>query len=134
MSASASGKPGGSIAKAGVNFLKKLVLENYDEPMSNRREQERQSVVGEVEFTLLDASGQPEATGRAFVRNTSRMGCGLWSRVAMPIGTTVMVRGEGVGAEGKIQRLATVCHCRGASGTGFAIGVRFASESDARAA
>lgn len=129
-----SRKTGGSVAKAGVNLLKRLVLDNYDEPMSNRRGQERQSVVGEVEVTLIGASGQPEVTTRAFVRDTTRSGCGLWSRIAMPVGRTVMIQGEGVGSEGKVQRMAAVCHCRGASGTGFAVGVRFLSESDAKAA
>lgn len=134
MSAPTSRKPGASVAKAGVNLLKKLVLENYDEPPRERREQERQSVVGEVGVTLLDASGQPETQTRAFVRDSSRAGCSLWSRFAMPVGRTVMIQGEALGGEGKVQRMATVRHCRGAGGTGFAVGVKFASASDVKAA
>jgi hypothetical protein len=118
-----------SVAKAGVNLLKKIVLENYQESERELRASGRQSVVGEVKVTILDASGQPMGETLAFVRNTSRTGCGLWSRVAIPTGRTVMIEGQSRTGKGTAQRMASVRHCRGAAGTGFAIGVRFAANS-----
>jgi hypothetical protein len=124
-----------SVTKSGVNLLKKLVLDNYQEPAQEQREFDRQSVVGEITVTLLDEAGQPSTQTKAFVRDTSKHGCGLWSRVAMPTGRTVMLQGQGVDGAGSVQRMATVCHCRGSAGTGFAVGVKFAAGSgDAKAA
>ena len=89
-----------------------------------------QGVVGEVNVTMLDETGQPTGATRAFVRNLSKTGCGLWSRVAIPVGGTIMIEGQSSSGKGSAHRMASVCHCRGAEGTGFAIGVRFATESD----
>lgn len=124
-------KSGGTgVAKAGLNLLKKLVYENYETPMAEKRSAERQDVVGEVNITLLDASGSPAGVTRAFVRNSSRGGCGLWSRMPMPVGTTVMIAGAAAGDDGaSAQRMAKVRHCRGASSTGYAIGVKFEAEA-----
>ncbi len=119
-----------SVTQASVNLLKKFVLENYQEPAREQRNADRQSVVGEVKVTLLDEAGQPMTETRAFVRNTSRSGCGLWSRISMPVGRTVMIEGQSGTGKGTAQRMASVCHCRGAAGTGFAIGVRFAADSE----
>jgi hypothetical protein len=118
-----------SVAQSGVSLLKKLVLDNYQEPARERRGNERQSVMGEVHVTVLDESGRPSTNTRAFVRNSTRRGCGLWARVAMPVGRTVMLQGLAAEGSGTVQRMATVCHCRGASGTGYAIGVRFAADA-----
>jgi hypothetical protein len=126
------------VAKAGMNLFKKLVYENYETPNGDKRESERQQVVGEVSVTLLDQSGTPAATTRAFVRNTSKGGCGIWSRIAMPVGGTLMISGLGAPGEGagasagqQVQRMAKVKHCRGAAGTGFAVGVKFEADEQA---
>jgi len=117
-----------SVAKAGMNLLKKFVYENYEAPTGDKRDTDRQQVVGEVNVTLLDASGQPAEQCKAFVRDTSRAGCGLWSRVALPVGQSVMVSGAGGATQGMVQRMGKIRHCRGATGTGFAVGVLFDSE------
>ena len=121
----------GTFASAGKRFLKKLVYENYDEPTGDRRSGERQKVVGEAVVSITGPGGATLGETRAFIRDSSRSGCGLWSRVEMPVGSSVMV--NVVGGEGRsgVQRLGRVRHCRGASGSGFAIGVQFDRESDA---
>ena len=123
---------GPSVAKAGINLLKKFVYDNYEAPPSDKRDSERESVVGEVNVTIMGESGQPNEQTRAFVRDTSRSGCGLWSRVAMAAGRAVMVSGV-AGGKTMSERIGKVRHCRGSAGTGFVIGIRFNSPEGERA-
>jgi hypothetical protein len=118
-----------SIAQAGARIFKKLVLENYEDPGDERRGAERQQVIGEVTVSVTGQSGATLGDTQAFVRDSSRTGCGLWSRINMPAGSTVMI--TAMSPEGKpiAQRLGRVRHCRGAEGTGFAVGVMFDSEA-----
>ena len=88
-----SKRSGGSVAKAGVNLFKKLVYDNYDEPTTDRRGAEREDSVGEVLVKVVANAGQPELETRAFVRNTSRSGCGLWCRQPIAVGATLMISG-----------------------------------------
>ncbi|MFN7022477.1 MAG: PilZ domain-containing protein [Phycisphaerales bacterium] len=121
-------KSTGSFASAGKRFLKKLVYENYEE-IQERRRSERQSVVGEAAVTITGPGGEALGETKVFIRDSSGAGCGLWSRVPMPVGSTVMITvSAGEGREGA-QRLGRVRHCRGSSGSGFVVGVQFDSES-----
>ena len=122
-------RPSGSVAKAGVNLLKKLVYDNYEAPATERRAIDRDEAVGEVLVKIVAGSGQPEVEFRAFVRDTSRGGCGLWCRQAIPIGATVMVSGAAGKTKDMPQRIARVRPCRGASATGFAVGVQFNADN-----
>ncbi len=128
MSQASSKRSSGSVAKAGVDLFKKLVYDNYESAPKERREDERDATMGEVLVKLVGAPGQPELELRAFVRDTSRAGCGLWCRQALPIGATVMLSGLAGQTRDMPQRIARVRHCRGAAGTGFAIGIQFNSE------
>ena len=133
MSQGAKKSQGTSVAKAGLNLLKRFVYDNYEAAPSDKRDTERQAVVGEVTITLIGESGKPAEQTKAFVRDTSRNGCGIWSRVALPIGRMVMVSGAiGAGAS-STERLGKICHCRGATGTGFAVGIRFNSNEGRKA-
>lgn len=116
-------KSAGSFASAGKRFLKKLVYENYEETQERRRS-ERQSVVGEAAVTITGPGGEALGDTKVFIRDSSSNGCGLWSRVPMPVGGTVMIT-----VSGGAQRLGRVRHCRGSTGSGFVVGVQFDSES-----
>ena len=113
-------------ARAGVNMLKKLVYEMPEtgEKFVERRASDRDQVVGDAAVTQLDATGKAGPETRAFVRDASENGCGLWSRVAIPVGATVMVAVTTPGQPTR-QRVGRVRHCRGQEGTGFAVGVEF---------
>lgn len=117
-----------SVAKAGVNLLKKFVYDNYQAEPSERRAIEREKAVGEVNIRVLDGGSNAGLEMRAFVRDTSRAGCGLWCRQPLAIGTMIMVSGAAGQTKDLPQRMAKVRHCRGTAGTGFAIGVQFNSE------
>lgn len=114
-----------NIARAATRLLKRLVMDGTDEGAENRRLEERISVAGEVTIVPADAGGADTPGTRVFVRDLSRGGCGLWSRVGFPQGARLVVRFPGVSGGPPVQRLVEVCHCRGAQGTGFAIGCRF---------
>lgn len=119
-------KPAASpLAKAGMNILKRLVFDESTLPPENRRTDEREQVAGEVEVIILDPTGETVGTTRVFIRDVSKGGCGLWSRVAMPPGCSVMIKFPPQGKNPPVQRFARVQHCRGQAGTGFAIGIRY---------
>jgi hypothetical protein len=122
-------KAGSSFANAGVRFLKKLVLENYEDQAQDRRAAERHRVVGEAHVSVTGPKGQALGETRVFIRDSSGTGCGLWSRVEMPVGSVVMVTTAGADGRAGVQRLGRVRHCRGALGSGFAVGVQFDRES-----
>lgn len=117
-----------NVAKAGVNLFKKFVYDNYQDAPSEKRQVDRDKAVGEVNIRVLDGAAQAGLEFRAFVRDASRAGCGLWSRQPLAIGTMIMVSGAAGQTKDLPQRVARVRHCRGTAGTGFAIGVQFNSE------
>lgn len=123
-----SKKQASSLANAGVRLIKKLVYENYQDPSEDRRVAERQSVIGEAEVSITGPNGEALGDTRVFIRDSSRSGCGLWSRVEMPVGSTVMIHIASSDGKQKMQCLGRVRHCRGAAATGFAVGVKFDSE------
>lgn len=118
-----------SIAQAGVRLLKKLVYENYEEGGVDRRQHQRTDVIGDVTISVTDPAGKPLGETRGFVRDSSRGGCAIWTRLNMPVGSTVLVTGTVGEGRQKVQRLGRVKHCRGSEGTGFAIGVQFDAEA-----
>lgn len=113
------------LAKAGMNILKRLVFDESTLAPENRRTNDREQVAGEVELLILDTSGDTIGSARVFIRDVSRGGCGLWSRVAIPQGCSIIVKFPPQGKNPPVQRFARVQHCRGQAGTGFAIGVRY---------
>lgn len=117
-----------SVARAGVNLLKRFVYDNYQDQPPEQRRTEREKAVGEVNIRVLDGAAQAGLEFRAFVRDASRAGCGLWCRQPLPVGTMIMVSGAAGQTRDLPQRVARVRHCRGTAGTGFAIGVQFNSE------
>lgn len=117
-----------NVAKAGVNLFKKFVYDNYQTEPTEKRQSEREKSVGEVSVRVLDGAAEAGLEFRAFVRDTSRGGCGLWSRQSLPVGTMVMISGAAGQTRDLPQRVAKVRHCRGTAGTGFAIGVQYNSE------
>jgi hypothetical protein len=117
-----------NVAKAGVNLFKKFVYDNYQEEPREQRQVEREKAIGEVHIRVLDGAAQAGLELRAFVRDASRAGCGLWCRQPLPVGTMIMVSGAAGQTKDLPQRVARVRHCRGTAGTGFAIGVQFNSE------
>jgi len=127
---SSSGKPSASsFANAGVRLLKKLVYDNYEDSVKDRRGFDRQNVVGEASVSVTSPQGENLGDVAVFIRDSSRTGCGLWSRLEMPIGSTVMIKAVGPDGKSAGQRLGRVRHCRGASGSGFAVGVQFDGEA-----
>ena len=120
-----SRQPGGKMAKAGVSFLKRLVFDEATLEADNRREEDRTPVVGEVSVVVLDAAGQAVGQTRVFVRDLSRSGCGLWSRVRFDSGTKLVLHFPAANGQPPLARTATVCHSRGQDGAGFAVGCRF---------
>ncbi len=115
----------GKITKAGMGFLKRLVFDESTLEADNRRMEERTPVVGEVNVVVLDAAGEAVGQTRVFVRDLSKNGCGLWSRVRMPDGARIVIHFPATNGQPPLARAATVCHCRGQDGAGFAVGCRF---------
>lgn len=112
-----------SLLNSGTSILKKLVFDEIPENQEHRRE-ERQPVAGEVIVVELGENDERTASHRVFIRDLSKSGCGLWCRAKLNQGAKIAVvfqDAEGV----PVQRIATVCHCRGQQSTGFAVGVRF---------
>lgn len=117
-----------NIAKAGLNILKRLVFDENTISPDNRRTEERTNVVGEVTIIPLDAEGNPKGQAKVFIRDISKKGCGLWSRIGFDSGTRLVIRFPGMNGAPPMQRIAMVCHSRGTSTTGFAIGCRFVND------
>jgi PilZ domain len=116
---------GFTLAGAGTRLLKKIV--NDGKPSDHRRDTPRQQVAGEVVLIVMAEGGEHKQSHRVFIRDLSRGGCGLWSRVAVPGGTPVVVVFNG--PDGKpVHKLSRICHCRGQERTGFALGIRFDRE------
>ena len=118
-------QPTGKMAKAGVSFLKRLVFDETTLEADNRRDEDRTPVVGEVNVVVLDGAGQSVRQSRVFVRDLSKGGCGLWSRVRFDAGTRLVLHFPAVNGQPPLARTATVCHSRGQDGAGFAVGCRF---------
>jgi hypothetical protein len=123
-----SGTPSGKLAKAGVSFLKRLVFDEATLEADNRREENRTPVVGEVNVVVLDAVGTVVGQTRVFVRDLSKSGCGLWSRVRFESGTQIILHFPAANGQPPLARNATVCHSRGQDGAGYAVGCRFSGE------
>jgi hypothetical protein len=113
----------GSLLSSGKGLLKKLVYDEVPDAQIHRREP-RQPVAGEVIVVELDAQGKRVASHRVFIRDLSKSGCGLWSRARIAGDTTIAVLFQDAAGQA-VQRIGTVCHCRGQENTGFAVGVRF---------
>ncbi len=126
-----SRQPTGKLAKAGVSFLKRLVFDETTLEADNRREEDRTPVVGEVTVIVLDAAGQSVGQTRVFVRDLSKSGCGLWSRVRFDSGTQLVLHFPASNGQPPLARVATVCHSRGQEGAGYAVGCRFTGEAKA---
>lgn len=123
-----------NIAKAGVSFLKKLVMDESTLEADNRRTEPRTQVVGEVDVIVVDEMGKTLSQARVFVRDLSKRGCGLWSRIEIPAGSNLIVSFAGGPNTPPMRRLAVVRHCRGGARTGFAVGVAFTdSKAESRA-
>lgn len=121
-----SSKPAGSqIAKQGLNILKRLVFDEATLAPENRRAENRDQVAGEVEVMILDEAQNTVGTARVFIRDVSKGGCGLWSRVPVPSGCVVIVKFPAMNGQPPMGKMARVQHCRGQKGTGFAVGLRF---------
>ena len=118
-------QPTGKLAKAGVSFLKRLVFDESTLEADNRRDENRTPVVGEVNVVVLDALGQTVGQTRVFVRDLSKNGCGLWSRVRFDSGTKLVLHFPAANGQPPLARTAIVCHSRGQDGAGFAVGCRF---------
>ena len=114
-----------SLLTSGAGFLKKLVYDEVEDANIHRREP-RQQVAGEVVIVELDEQGKRVGSHRVFIRDLSKSGCGLWSRVRLPSNATIAVLFQDASGQ-PVQRMGTVCHCRGQENTGFAVGVRFIS-------
>lgn len=117
------------LAKAGLGILKRLVFDEQSLEADNRREEERAPVAGEVDVAVKTQAGETLFNTRVFIRDLSKKGCGLWSRVAMPAGAQVIITFARVGGNPPTQRVGNVRHCRGQAGSGFAIGIRFVGET-----
>jgi hypothetical protein len=114
---------------AGMNFFRKLVFEENSLEIDNRRSEDRTPVVGEITVAVIDESGKPIGQTRVFVRDLSKQGCCLWSRVRFAQGTQVILHFPAANGQPPLARAATVCHSRGQDGAGFAVGCRFAQQS-----
>ena len=66
-----------------------------------------------------------------FVRDLSKSGCGLWSRVRFDSGTQLVLHFPASNGQPPLARVATVCHSRGQDGAGYAVGCRFTGEAKA---
>lgn len=117
-------------ANAGVRLFKKLVYENYQDQPQDRRSFERQGIIGEATVSVTDPAGKHLGDTRVFLRDSSNRGCGMWSRIQIPVGCTVMITVIAPGGATGAQRLGRVRHCRGSVGSGFAVGVEFDREAD----
>lgn len=124
-----SGTPSGKLTKAGVSFLKRLVFDESTLEADNRREEDRTPVVGEVNVIVMDAAGQSIGQTRVFVRDLSKSGCGLWSRVRFDSGTQLVLHFPAANGQPPLARVVTVCHSRGQEGAGYAVGCRFTGET-----
>ena len=120
-------QPTGKLAKAGVSFLKRLVFDEATLEADNRREEDRTPVVGEVNVIVLGPTGDAVGQVRVFVRDLSKSGCGLWSRVRFDSGTQIVLHFPASNGQPPLARNATVCHSRGQDGVGFAVGCRFSA-------
>ena len=114
-----------NIKKAGMSFLKRLVFEETTLEADNRRNEDRTPVVGEVTVIVLGPDGQAVGQTRVFVRDLSKNGCGLWSRVRFTAQTRIVIQFPATNGQPPLARGALVCHCRGQEGAGFAVGCRF---------
>ena len=122
-------QPTRKLAKAGVSFLKRLVFDESTLEADNRRDEARTPVVGEVSVIVLDAAGKSIGQTRVFVRDLSKSGCGLWSRVRFDSGTQLVLHFPAANGQPPLARVATVCHSRGQEGAGYAVGCRFTGET-----
>ena len=122
-------QPTRKLAKAGVSFLKRLVFDESTLEADNRRDEARTPVVGEVSVIVLDAAGKSMGQTRVFVRDLSKSGCGLWSRVRFDSGTQLVLHFPAANGQPPLARVATVCHSRGQEGAGYAVGCRFTGET-----
>jgi len=123
--------PSKTIARFGVKLLNALLYEQEPVPADKRKEDPRNPVAGEVVVVKL-VDGKPDAEKhRMFIRDLSTGGCGLWSRTRIEPGTSVLVHFQGPDNE-NVERMATIRHCRGQEGSGFAIGVQFSVEAKSK--
>jgi hypothetical protein len=113
------------IAKAGLGLLKRLVYDESTLAPDERRQEERAPVAGEVDVRVIDDAGAELVRSRVFIRDLSKGGCGLWSRVAMPAGHRVVLTFPAAQGAAPMLKTGRIQHCRGQAGSGFAVGVRF---------
>ena len=116
-------------ARKGMNLLKSLIFEGEPAARNQRHDDPRQTVAGEVVIVEMAPGGEQSGKHRVFIRDLSKGGCGLWSRVRIEPGTSILVLFQGPDGQ-PVQRVARVRHCRGQEGTGFAVGVQIARDSD----
>lgn len=121
-------KPANQFTRAGMGILKRLVFDGATIEPDERRHQDREPVAGEVDVRVIDEAGREVGRTRVFIRDLSKGGCGLWSRVAIPAGYRVVVSFPPVGSGVPVVKSGQVCHCRGQAGSGFAVGVRFTGD------
>lgn len=116
------------IAKTGVSFLRKIIYDD-DGVSDKRRDIPRETVAGEVViYEMPDkkaAPSTPPVKHRVFIRDLSKGGCGLWSRVRFAQGTTIGIILMDTNLDQTVLRRGRVCHCQGQEGTGYALGIRF---------
>ncbi len=119
----------GKFTKAGFGFLKRLVFDESTIDPDNRRDEDRTPVVGEVTVSVIDPAGNTLGQARVFVRDLSKNGCGIWSRVRFEIGTRLILHFPAANGQPPLARNAFVCHNRGQDGAGFAVGCRFETQA-----
>ena len=111
---------------AGVWIKRVLGLEETD-ASGNRRNNDRVETQAEITLVELGEHGGRGRQVRVFLRDVSRGGCGVWSRERLTPGSMVMVVFPSKTDPSGTHRMARVRHCRGADGTGFAVGMSFES-------
>ena len=126
-------RPNQKSTKTG-SFFKRLVFDETSLDADNRRADARTPVVGEVDVVVLGPTGAPIGRTRVFVRDLSKDGCAIWSRTRIAPGTNLIIHFPAASGRPPLARAALACHCRGQEGAGFAIGCRFATESQTGAA
>ncbi len=116
---------------SGMGFLKRFVFDEATLEPDNRRDNDRTPVVGEIKVVVLNAEGEAVGQTQVFVRDLSKTGCGLWSRVRFAAGTRVVLHFPPTNGQPPLARMAEVCHSRGQDGAGFAVGCRFVENAQA---
>ena len=123
--------PAKSITRMGAKFLNALLYEQEAAPADKRATDPRSAVAGEVVLVKIQ-EGKPETEKhRMFIRDLSKGGCGLWSRTRLEPGSSVLVYFQSPEGE-TVERTATIRHCRGQEGSGFAVGVEFTSAAKSK--